>query len=149
MEARTISALNSTEAGQPYETKQHIASTKGLDSLSYKNTGIMILYYMYIYYITTLYTLVYIETGIYRTYIHWYTYITNFYIHIHTYEVFYNEPVEASEADVFLSGALLCLHQARCSVDADDQTPRHLRVERAAVPRLLHAQDALDPCHHL
>lgn len=53
------------------------------------------------------------------------------------------------EADVLLSGALLGLDQARRPVDAHDQASRHLRVERAAVPGLLHAKDTLDPRHNL
>ena len=38
--------------------------------------------------------------------------------------------VEAGDADVFLAGALLSLHQARGAVDAHDQRARHLRMQR-------------------
>lgn len=53
--------------------------------------------------------------------------------------------VQADDADILLSGALLGLDQAGGTVDADDETASDLGVEGAAVAGLLDAQDTLDP----
>ena len=45
--------------------------------------------------------------------------------------------VQADDADVLLSGTLLGLDEARGTVDADDETSRHLGIEGSAVARLL------------
>jgi hypothetical protein len=57
--------------------------------------------------------------------------------------------VEAHDGHVLLARGLLRLDEARGAVDADDEAARHLGVERAAVARLVDAQDALDPGHDL
>ena len=53
--------------------------------------------------------------------------------------------VEAEHTHVLLASALLRLHQPGGALYAHDQTPGDLRVQRAAVARLLDAQDSLDP----
>jgi len=57
--------------------------------------------------------------------------------------------VKAIDGHVLLAGALLGLDQPRGPVDTDHEAARHLRVQRPRVTRLLHAQDPLDPGHHL
>mmetsp|Transcript_13087 Transcript_13087/g.33250 ORF Transcript_13087/g.33250 Transcript_13087/m.33250 type:complete len:264 (+) Transcript_13087:848-1639(+) len=53
--------------------------------------------------------------------------------------------MQPHDGDVFLARVLLRLYEAGRAVDADNQAARHLRVQRAAVPCLLDAQDALEP----
>ena len=53
--------------------------------------------------------------------------------------------VQPVDGDVLLARALLRLDQPRRTLHAHDQAASHLRVKRARVARLLHAQDALDP----
>ena len=53
--------------------------------------------------------------------------------------------VEARDADVLLAGALLRLDEAGGAVDADDEVAGDLGIERAAVPGLVDAEEALDP----
>lgn len=57
--------------------------------------------------------------------------------------------VEADDADVLLTGTLLRLHEAGCTVDADNQAARDLWVESATVAGLLDAQYPLNPCDNL
>jgi len=57
--------------------------------------------------------------------------------------------VQAHDGHVLLASALLRLDQARRAVDANDKAAGDLRVERAAVARLLDAKDALDPRDNL
>lgn len=57
--------------------------------------------------------------------------------------------VEAGDADVLLTGALLRLDEASCALDADDQRARDLGVEGAAVASLFHLKNAADPGDHL
>lgn len=54
--------------------------------------------------------------------------------------------VESYDGDVFLSGSLLGLDQARGTVDTDDQTSCDFRIEGTAVAGLLDTEHALDPC---
>mmetsp|Transcript_3481 Transcript_3481/g.8390 ORF Transcript_3481/g.8390 Transcript_3481/m.8390 type:complete len:405 (+) Transcript_3481:155-1369(+) len=58
-------------------------------------------------------------------------------------------PVEARHRHVLLTRRLLALDEACGALHAHDQAPSHLGVERAGVPRLLHAEDAADPRNHL
>lgn len=53
--------------------------------------------------------------------------------------------VEARNADVLLTGALLRLDEARSTLDAHDERARDLGVKGAAVASLLDLQDAADP----
>ena len=57
--------------------------------------------------------------------------------------------MQATDAHVLLSGALLCFHQACGPLDADDEVAGDLWVEGTAVSGLLHTQHAPDPGHHL
>lgn len=50
---------------------------------------------------------------------------------------------------VIVTCTLLGLDQPGGSVDADDKAARDLRVERAAVTRLLDSKDPPDPRHDL
>ena len=57
--------------------------------------------------------------------------------------------VQADEADVLLSRRLLRLDKPSRAVDADDEAPRDLWVQRARVAGLLDAKDAAEPGHDL
>mmetsp|Transcript_33747 Transcript_33747/g.100096 ORF Transcript_33747/g.100096 Transcript_33747/m.100096 type:complete len:511 (-) Transcript_33747:10-1542(-) len=60
-----------------------------------------------------------------------------------------NRVVQPHDGNVLLAGALLRLDEAGGAVEADDQAPRHLWVQRSRVPSLLCPQDAADPRHDL
>ena len=57
--------------------------------------------------------------------------------------------MEPRDANILLACALLTLHEPRRSVNTHDQVASHLRIQRARVSGLLHAQDALDPRDNL
>mmetsp|Transcript_944 Transcript_944/g.1207 ORF Transcript_944/g.1207 Transcript_944/m.1207 type:complete len:241 (+) Transcript_944:1720-2442(+) len=57
--------------------------------------------------------------------------------------------VQASNRHVLFTRALLRLNQPGRTLHTHDKAARHLRIQRATVPCLLHAQDPADPCHHL
>mmetsp|Transcript_59041 Transcript_59041/g.129327 ORF Transcript_59041/g.129327 Transcript_59041/m.129327 type:complete len:285 (+) Transcript_59041:438-1292(+) len=53
--------------------------------------------------------------------------------------------VKPANCHVFLSRALLCLHQPRRPVDTDQQITRHFRIQRSTVSGLLPLQNSLNP----
>ena len=53
--------------------------------------------------------------------------------------------VETHDRNVLLTRSLLALHQTGRTVDANDQTARHLRIQRATVTRTLAVQNSLHP----
>ena len=53
--------------------------------------------------------------------------------------------METYDRNIFLSGRLLCLDESGGSVNANNETARDFRIERAGMARLFDAEDALDP----
>jgi hypothetical protein len=55
--------------------------------------------------------------------------------------------VQTEDCNIFLSCALLALHEAGSAVDADNQASGDLGIESSRVTSALNAEHALEPCH--
>ena len=53
------------------------------------------------------------------------------------------------KSEKVLTSSLLALHQSSGSVNADNETPRDLGIQRPAMTCLLHPENSPDPSHYL